>query len=78
VAFSPDGTRLATGSSEGVVRLWNVATRQELIGLKGHIDAVSSVVFTPDGQTLVSVSLDNNVRVWRAATESDVAARGRE
>ena len=74
IAFAPDGKRLATGSSEGIVRLWEVATGQELLALKGHTDFVSAVAFSPDGQLLVSGSQDGTVRFWRAATRQEVAS----
>ena len=49
VAFSPDGTRLASGFQDGTVRLWEVATQTEVGTLEGHTDRVASVAFSPDG-----------------------------
>ena len=50
VAFSPDGGRLASGSDDKTVRLWDVGTGQELSHLQGHTDVqVWSVAFSPDG-----------------------------
>ena len=49
VAFSPDGKRIATGSGDQTVRVWDAETGTEKLALKGHV--VTSVAFSPDGQT---------------------------
>jgi WD40 repeat protein len=69
VAFSPDGTTLASGGADGTVRLWDVATRRQ-IGRPHtrHTRAVHSVAFSPDGTTLASGSADGTVRLWNVAT----------
>ena len=54
VAFSPDGTRLAT-SNDRMARLWEVATGREQAQLE-HDDGVSAVAFSPDGTRLATVS----------------------
>jgi hypothetical protein len=71
VAFSLDGKTLASGSYDGTVRLWDVASRTALETLQGHTDVVQSVAFSPDGRTLASGSSDGTVRLW------DVASRCR-
>jgi WD40 repeat protein/serine/threonine protein kinase len=66
VAFSPDGTRLVSGSFDQTVKVWDAATGQEALALKGH--KVTSVAFSPDGKRLVSGNHDQTVSVWDAAS----------
>src|SRR5262249_28281455 len=72
VVFSPDGKRLATGSSDGTVKLWDASTGQELLTLKGHSNAVGSVAFSPDGKRLATGSWDSTVKLWNAATGQEM------
>jgi WD40 repeat protein len=69
VAFSPDGSRIVSGSDDKTIRLWD-ATTGEQIGdpLVGHTDWVRSVAFSPDGSRIVSGSDDKTIRLWNATT----------
>jgi WD40 repeat protein len=66
VAFSPDGKRLTRGDQNGTVKVWDTATGQEILTLKGHTGHVTSVAFSPDGKRLASGG--KVVKVWDAAT----------
>jgi WD40 repeat protein len=74
VAFSPDGTRLASCSNDRTVRLWDVASGQETARLAGHGEPVRSVAFSPDSTRLASGSDDDTMRLWDVASGKQVAA----
>ena len=67
VAWSPDGTRLATASWDMTARVWDAATRRELIALKGHTSGIASVSWSRDGMRLATASTDGTAKVWNAA-----------
>jgi WD40 repeat protein len=64
VAFAPDGSRLASGSADGTVRLWDVAAGKQLRQWTGHRAGVKAVAFSPDTTKLASASHDTTVLVW--------------
>jgi len=68
VAFSPDGTRIASGSVDTTVRLWDTRTGQPIGQPLHHDDTVTSVAFSPDGTRLASGSWDKTVRLWDTRT----------
>jgi WD40 repeat protein len=84
VAFSPDGTMLASGSNDNSVKLRDVATGRELRTLQTHAD-VSSVSFSADGAILVSVSIGaggitavGTATLWEVATGRELAVLERQ
>ncbi len=66
VAFSPNGTLIASGRKDGTVVLQDIATGNATT-LEGHTDWVSSVAFSSQG-VLASGSLDRTIKLWNAAT----------
>jgi len=63
-SFSPDGTRIVTGSGDKTAKVWDAKTGAEVLTLKGHTDAVVAASFSPDGTRIVTGSHDNTAKVW--------------
>jgi hypothetical protein len=70
--FSADGSRLAVGTEDRTVQLWDLRTG-ELRELHGHRERVSAVAFAPDGRTLASGGWDRTVRLWNVVAGQEVA-----
>lgn len=64
IAFSPDGTLMASGDDAGRIMVWQVATGERLGTLTGHANWILSLDFHPDGQILASSSRDNSIILW--------------
>jgi WD40 repeat protein len=71
VAFSPDGTRIATGGFD-VAGVWDAKTG-DLVFLAGHPYGADSVAFSPDGRLLVTGGFDGRYRVWDAVTGAELS-----
>jgi hypothetical protein len=68
VALSADGQRVAIGSSDGLVRLWERGAEQPFAILAGHVGEVRGVAFSRDGRLVVSGSFDGTVKIWDTRT----------
>ncbi|MFA5074071.1 MAG: hypothetical protein WC539_09290 [Nitrospirota bacterium] len=68
IAFSPDGTRVATSTRENEVNIWDVASGEKIKALKGHLENVEQVTYSPDGKQIASGSTDGIVMLWNAQT----------
>ncbi|HEX8819410.1 MAG TPA: protein kinase [Archangium sp.] len=63
IALSPDGTRLASTSTDQTVRLWDLESGEGRV-LRGHTGHVGVVTFFPDGRSLVSTDQYGSLRLW--------------
>ncbi len=66
VAYSPDGTTLASSSMNRTVALWNTRTGQREAVLRGHTAQVTGVAYSPDGRTIASSDGNGVVILWDA------------
>jgi WD40 repeat protein len=67
VAFTPDGSLIASADGSGSINVWDVKTGELLTSLPGHKLAVSAISFNPDGRTLASGGLDGAIYIWQAS-----------
>ena len=73
VAFSPDGRSLATiCESDGLVRLWDLATGKESMTLRGHHSTPDKLAFFPDGRRLATGGGDKTVKLWDLETQQEI------
>jgi WD40 repeat protein len=72
MAFSRDGSRLATCGSDQTIRLWDATTGAEQRTIFGHKGFVFDLAFSPDGRSLVSVSEDRSVRLWEVPSGREI------
>jgi WD40 repeat protein len=74
IAFSPDGSKIATGSDDNTIIIWNVTSGLPVLAkpLTGHTAAVNSIAFSPDGSMLVSGSYDQSIMLWDVKTGNQI------
>jgi WD40 repeat protein/serine/threonine protein kinase len=72
-AFSPDNSKIATGSEDFTARIWEVKTGRPLTPPLPHSHQVRDVAFSPNGRWLLTVSLDRKARLWNAETGEPLA-----
>ena len=68
VAFSHDSARLASGSGDGTVKIWDASSGACLQTLEGHSQGVNSVAFSHDSARFASASEDGTVKIWDASS----------
>lgn len=71
--FSPDGTMLASTSTDGTVRLWNALNGKNLAILKGGGQGSNAVLFSPDSKRIATPSANATVRLWDTDTGKMIA-----
>ncbi len=71
VAWSSDGKRIASGSYDRTVQVWDATDGGHVYIYRGHADVVNAVAWSPNGKRIASASSDRTVQVWNAADGSN-------
>lgn len=71
IAYSPDGTRLASASKDKTVKIWDLSNGRELFVYRDHQEAVRAVAWDPHGKFIVTAG-GNEVRMWNPADGSRI------
>jgi len=73
-AFSPDGSRIVSASSDYTLKLWDTETGEEIFNLLGHTSNVGACAFSPNGKRIVSASHDNTLKMWDVETGEEICS----
>ena len=70
--FTLDGKMIIAGGLDGVVRLWDTETGEEIRTINAHLGAVNSLAFDPSGKRFATSGADHKARIWDLASGEQV------
>ncbi|EEH38206.1 WD repeat domain 5B [Paracoccidioides lutzii Pb01] len=68
VKFSPDGSMIASCSSDATIKIWDTTTGRLIHTFEGHLAGISTISWNPDGALIASGSDDKSIRLWHVPT----------
>ncbi|MDX8033605.1 NACHT domain-containing protein [Lentzea sp. BCCO 10_0856] len=68
ITWSPDNTHILTGSNDGIARVWDTTTGQQIHQLAGHTDVVNAIACSPDNTRIYTGGEDRTARIWDTTT----------
>jgi hypothetical protein len=77
VAYSPDGSRIVSGSKDNTIKIWDAASGRVLGSHRRHTGDVSSVAYSPDGSMIASGADDKTIKIWDAASGGELGSHRR-
>ena len=72
VCYSPDGRYLASGNSDGSIKIWKIESGEEIKTLKNLGNIVNSVCYSPDGKYLASGNSGGVIKIWKIESEQEI------
>lgn len=72
MAFAPEGMTLASAAADGTIKLWNLATQQELLSSRKSGSYSMRLLFSPDGQWLIGTGFFENIRLFKAPSLKEI------
>ncbi len=69
IAYSPDGRRIFSASADQTAKLWDTATGEEMLTLRGHANGLTGLAIDRVGRRMATASWDQTIRVWDAGEQ---------
>ena len=73
--WSPDAQRIASGSFDTTVQVWDANTSRHLLTYQGHTNVIYSLAWSPDGTRIVSGSDDGTVQLWNTLLDKSISVK---
>lgn len=72
IAFFPDSLNIAVGYNDAIIRVWVIEELSNFFCLKGHLEAVLSLMYTRDNQYIISAGNKGELLIWSVKDQSSL------